>query len=670
MEQTNRTILFEEINPNVGNLLMYINDETKESVTDDTLKIIDRYLEAASFEDCIEKLHPEIYICLDTINRRVFCTLNKEEALKQGGFDFIHRIGFDNEYPLLRYYIQLIDGGCSYQQDLDKKLVELMFTVQKKEAFYKDYIKILLLFESGEEAEASKKVKELIGNKDNELTILYLLISVAKRAITSINDAYCRKNIVAADNDSIQIEISNISEGFLDELIKLSDKDVERYKEWIGTLGELQVNNSIFKELFLIPILFSEKDEEALKKIYYQNLDYYVRIIDEYWKCCNPLLEKLLGVYSFFKQYDTKLQGMAPKLLISNFAVADIVDNKNMNRLRLFLDTTNEKNFNSNIIWYAIIPRMDYAKEEMGNGIRARFKGNDKAAYKEVNGREEIIMLTELLAKYKIQSFISPITGQHSTAEWIEQYGISEWVDCQNALVQRDTAEYIYPCFPNFALSKEAYMELRPENIKQYGYSGAGKQRLWVKAPAVEAAYVAAGMYSAIQCPVFLAERFRNKINTEIPGTGFRILENGSNRIILSVLKSTMLNYSDNILEDIEKKCSGIFFAPYGNKVMLIQDSAMSKLYGIKDSVGMVQLLTYIERTIRNETQDFKSELIEQFFQKRRGSLMSKWSETEYYNSILKQGESIHYRLDREHRECVFEVSFNVARCERKVHLN
>lgn len=74
---------------------------------------------------------------------------------------------------------------------------------------------------------------------------------------------------------------------------------------------------------------------------------------------------------------------------------------------------------------------------------------------------------------------------------------------------------------------------------------------------------------------------------------------------------------------------------------------------------------------MRYETQDFKSTLIEQFFQKRPGSLIGKWEKSgEYYNSILKTGETIQYKLDKDNRECVFEVAFNDTTCQRTVFLN
>ena len=59
ISQTNRTILFEEINPNKLNILTLIGDSReKDSLDDETIKEINNNLLVTSFDDFLEKFEP------------------------------------------------------------------------------------------------------------------------------------------------------------------------------------------------------------------------------------------------------------------------------------------------------------------------------------------------------------------------------------------------------------------------------------------------------------------------------------------------------------------------------------------------------------------------------------------------------------------------------------
>ena len=64
---------------------------------------------------------------------------------------------------------------------------------------------------------------------------------------------------------------------------------------------------------------------------------------------------------------------------------------------------------------------------------------------------------------------------------------------------------------------------------------------------------------------------------------------------------------------------------------------------------------------IQYETQDFKKNLITQFFQHRPGSTIAMWSadDKNTLNAILKDGESITYKLDEKQENCTFFIEFN-----------
>lgn len=67
MEQTNRTILFEELNSRKENIISIIRQqEQRESLTDDEVTEVRQRLEVTSFKELMEKFEPEIYMRLDT----------------------------------------------------------------------------------------------------------------------------------------------------------------------------------------------------------------------------------------------------------------------------------------------------------------------------------------------------------------------------------------------------------------------------------------------------------------------------------------------------------------------------------------------------------------------------------------------------------------------------
>ena len=84
--------------------------------------------------------------------------------------------------------------------------------------------------------------------------------------------------------------------------------------------------------------------------------------------------------------------------------------------------------------------------------------------------------------------------------------------------------------------------------------------------------------------------------------------------------------------------------------------------------VSMVQTITYIERTLQKETQDFKKNLILQFFQKRPGSVLADWRSEEQncINPVLRQEEALTYQMNEEADSCVFTVDFGGSRLTRK----
>ena len=69
----------------------------------------------------------------------------------------------------------------------------------------------------------------------------------------------------------------------------------------------------------------SSIDRELEVRNYNSYLEFYKKSKDDFIKVVKPLMEKILGVKTFFDQYQVKERGMQPKLLITNLPLEMMV---------------------------------------------------------------------------------------------------------------------------------------------------------------------------------------------------------------------------------------------------------------------------------------------------------------------------------------------------------
>lgn len=106
--QTNRTILFEEINPEKLNLLTLVGDvRGVNSVSDDKIKEINDALLVRSFDEFLEKFEPVVYSYFDANNQKVIYTLKKPETIEDELLSEIH-LNRQNDY--LKMLMTLVEA--------------------------------------------------------------------------------------------------------------------------------------------------------------------------------------------------------------------------------------------------------------------------------------------------------------------------------------------------------------------------------------------------------------------------------------------------------------------------------------------------------------------------------------------------------------------------------
>ena len=108
ISQTNRTILFEQINPDKLNLLTIIGEtELQNSLSDDMIEEINKELLVESFDDFLIKFEPTIYSYFDANKNKVCYTLEKDVNIPSECVTEI-RLGKDNAF--FRMLLALLDA--------------------------------------------------------------------------------------------------------------------------------------------------------------------------------------------------------------------------------------------------------------------------------------------------------------------------------------------------------------------------------------------------------------------------------------------------------------------------------------------------------------------------------------------------------------------------------
>lgn len=91
INQTNRTVLMEEINPEKLDMLTLVGDvKGIDSLSDDKIKEINDNLLVSSFDKFLEKFDPTIYSYYNANNQKVMYTLKKPENIPDELLQEIH----------------------------------------------------------------------------------------------------------------------------------------------------------------------------------------------------------------------------------------------------------------------------------------------------------------------------------------------------------------------------------------------------------------------------------------------------------------------------------------------------------------------------------------------------------------------------------------------------
>lgn len=701
--QTNRTILFEEINPEKLNLLTLVGDvRGVNSVSDDKIREINNALLVRSFDEFLEKFAPVVYSYFDANNQKVIYTLKKPENIEDELLSEIH-LNRQNDY--LKMLMTLVEAKRAEGSiNVDFKFENLTDMISPKKVMddirqnrkelqytYSEYAKL----EDGDPKKLDTADKlnlmfeEASANYNNVMAMLPLAIEDIKTRLLlgdgqkKTDDAPLSLGVLSMD-DQGELKILEAPKESKKELMVLDDnanagliQAIEKDYMDLNEDGNEYVMSLVARTFCpLASTMESTVDVQKEVANYNSYLEFYKRSKDDFIKTVKPLVEKIMGVWSFFEQYPRNCKTMKPTLVISNVNNDMLAKSSNIPRLLAYLNTVNAKNDFENTIWYAIVPSISLNSSSKMKAVRERFKGNEKVDKEDVNSVESLVRILDALKEYEVQCFFSYETGDMTTFNIMATEGIDKYESKCAQLTGKPFSEYAIACIPNFTVIPkdksgvvlDNRMYITEQNTAALSKEKEDIMKIWIDGVYIGAAYVAAGLVAAYQSPEYLKEAFKKNVDDLLPGVRFDI-ESGDHALkVRTTMAKEITGYTNDIKNDINRKNFGFVFSSENAVLgdMNIQNIMVYKARNLLtdgktyEPIYKTQVTTYIQRVMRLATGDFKQENIVDFFSSKPTSQRSKWMEKkDCINAIIGNGDDIRYSIDEAAGYCTLDIAFN-----------
>lgn len=710
--QTNRTILFTEINPECLNLLTLIGDvRGKTSLDDDKIKEINKELAVSSFPEFLEKFSPVVYSWCDASTGKIQYSTVRPEHIPP---NCITEIPLNEMNDLLNMLITLLDAkdaqgvanvdfqfGKILEMISPKKIMEDIRQVRREIQY--TYGKYMELDEGDPKRldlgdTLNYQFEQASQNYNNVLAMLPLAIEDIKTRLL-LGDGEARQGgpdfkagLLSMGEDG-ELKILEMKQeestqlAVVDDEVNLSLMDA--FREDYDALNENPsgyVRDLVVRTFCpLSSTMESNVNRELEVGNYNTYLEFYKQSKNDFVKVVKPLIEKILGVKTFFDQYRVKEKGMQPKLLITNIPLEMLVKSSNLPRLITYLNTTNDKNEFDNTIWFGIVPDVELNQTAGGKLQRVRFAGNKREEKQGTNSMESLAALMNAIEPYKISTFFSFCTGEETTFNYISTEGIELFKDKCALLMKKTYSEYVIPCIPNatiipkdksgLVLDKKMVMD--EEGNVALSTEKDDVMKMWLEGIYVSAAYEAAGIVAAWQCPEYLKQRFKDT-SMEYPGVRFDIEADDNALLATTSMTKEISGFTNAIKNSINHTGFGFVFS---------SDNAQYKGHEIKnitvykarnllsrgnefEPIYKTLVVTYIERMLRFYSADFKQDKIEKFFSNNPNSQKSRWdANRQYVNSILQDGDELECSIDEKYGVCDVLVTFANTTRNLKVQL-
>ena len=703
IRQTNRTLLFEEINPEKPDLLTLVGDVRGiDSLSDEKIKEMNEALLVRNFDEFITKFEPVVYSFFNANNQKIMYTLKKPETIPE---EMLTPIYLNRQNDFLKMLMSLVEAkraqsiiNVDFQFDKltdmisPKKVMEDIRQNRKELQYtYKTYAQL----EDGDphKLDIADKLnvmfEEASVNYNNVLAMLPLAIEDIKTRLL-LGEAEERRDdtplalgvlsmdekgelkvleVPKTETAELMVVDDNVNAG----LIAALEEDYEALNEESSDYVRALVTRTYCPLASTMVSSIDVKQEVSNCNSY---LEFYKTAKDDFIKVVKPLIEKILGVWAFFEQYPSNLKGMRPSLFITNISNDMLVKSNNLPRLIAFLNTVNAKNDFDNTIWYGIVPSVSLDQNSNIRLTRQRFQGNEKVEKTGVNSVEALVRLLDVLKDFSVQCFFCYETGDKTTFNYMATEGIGKFEDRCSTLTGKPYSEFAIPCIPNFTIIPkdksgvilDKRMTVNDNDMAELSKEKEDIMKLWIDGVYVGAAYIAAGLVAAYQCPDYLKEKFKRNVDEMLPGVRFDIEAGDHPLRVHTVMAKEITGFTNSIKNEINRRNFGFVFSSE-NAMLGSEDVSHIMVYKarnlmsdgkIYEPIYKTQVTTYIERVLRHATSDYKQENIVSFFSNNPASQKSRWLEKKNcVNAVLGVGDDIAYEIDEANGYCALNITFN-----------
>ena len=702
IEQTNRCMDFQLYNPEKDDLLTLIGESaSQESLQDEKIKEINEKLLVGSFEEFLNKFAPTVYSYYNANDQSVSYTLKKPEGIPE---DSITEIPLNQENDFVKMIVTMLSAKkATGEKNVNfnfenitnmispEKVMDDIRQVRKEIHYlYDQYSKL----DDGDpkQLDVGDKLNERFemasANYNNVLTMLPLAIEDIKtRLLLGASGDETKSTEMKVGmltiGDKGELKIIETPKVDSTELVALDDNAstslsnyfAEDYEEVAESPNDY-VKSLVVRTFAPLPAEIStEINYELEVENHNMYLDFYKKSKEDFIQVVKPLVEKIIGVKLFFDQYQTKSKAAPPKLLITNTKLEMLTKSSNLPRLEKYLNTVNNKNDFENTIWFGICSNVEMTGEGEIKVRRQRFKGNEKIDKNVENTMESMAILLNVLKDYKVQLFFNFETSEETTFDSLSTKGVQPYIDKCKPLMKKDYSAYAIPCYPNFTIIPKnksgVLLDRKMVQMEEGGVALSEEKedlmRLWLEGVYVGAAYVAAGISAAWQCPGYLKANFK-EVHKEYPGVRFDIEAKDHMLRVMTTMSKEISGFTNNVKNEINRLNFGFVFASE-NASYKGQDISKISVYKARslaegpngfEETYKTLVATYIERVLRYQSNDFKMDNIILFFSNNPESTRSVWlSQKSFVNSIIQEGDDLGFNIDDSTNVCEVDLMFN-----------
>ena len=719
IRQCNRTAYFGLVNPEAPDFLTLAGDTRGLDGLDDTLvQEIEDNLVVRSYDEFENKFAPVVYSFFDANSQRPIYTLERPDSQVVPP-DFLTEIPLGIKNPTTGMMYTMLDaksaGGVKnidfkYESILDqispKKMVQNVKQIRKE--LQHNYIKYEALPEGDPlKDELGEKLNKLFAETRDYFSNVPTMLSVAiqdceqrlmlggvgdggKSAKISVGllnfaDDGTLKVLEAPKPDETALAIAE--SGTNQNLAKLLESD---YTETAGNEASDYVKALVIRT-FSPLVATTPRDIDFVKETQNHNdyLDMYTTAQAAFIKCAKPAIEILLGAYTFFKQYKVRAArvGMRPELVVMNCDPEQLTKTANFVRLETYLNSVNSKTDADKAIWFGILVNLGLTSATDEKGVKQVFKTEKKSKKSDICTMETLMLLVNMLAEHQVKLFFSFETTEDATFDKVSREGVGSFQDRCEVLVNKDYSAYAVPCLPNITVIPKnksgvitgSLMKTDGETV-EYSKADEDIRRFWISGVYVPAAFVAAGITAAWQCPEFLRQRYSKNVDPMLPGVRYDIEKENHSLIVTTTLAKEISGFPQKVKDDINHQDFGFVFG--SENLKLPDGKAVSHLTVYKarslatngynfEPIYQTQVATFFERTLRVLTGDNKMDNIKFFFSADPRSQISKWRKREeFVNAILQVGDEVSYEMDAIGNVCDIQFVFNGVSKNVQIKLN